>query len=113
MENAETIAVEVAYAVPEEQVIVALDVPQGTTLLQALQQSGLLERFPAIDTATMKAGIFGKLKKTDQELQAGDRVEVYRPLIADPKAVRKKRAAAGKRMKKGGGDFEPGDRKGD
>jgi putative ubiquitin-RnfH superfamily antitoxin RatB of RatAB toxin-antitoxin module len=106
MEDAETIAIEVAYAKPDEQVIIAIDVPLGTTLLQALEQSGLLERFPEIDTAKMKVGIFGKLKKTDQVLQAGDRVEVYRPLIADPKQVRKERAAAGKRMKKGGGDLE-------
>lgn len=107
MENAENIRVEVAYAKPGEQVLIALDVPVGSTLLQAVEHSGLLERFPEIDAAKMKAGIFGKLKKVDQVLQAGDRVEVYRPLIADPKKVRKERAAAGKRMKKGGGDLEP------
>jgi len=107
MANAENIAVEVAYARPDEQVILKLDVPAGSTLKQAVEQSGVLDRFAEIDVDTMKAGIFGKLKKADQVLQAGDRVEIYRPLIADPKAVRKQRAAAGKKMKKGGGPAEP------
>ena len=111
MAGAETIPVEVAYARPEEQVIIALDLPAGSTLRQAVEQSGLLDRFPDIDPDTMKAGIFGKLKKHDQVLQAGDRVEVYRPLIADPKEVRKRRAAEGKAMKKGAGagETQPGD----
>jgi len=103
MANAETIAVEVAHARPQEQVILRLELPVGSTLRQAVEQSGILERFPDIDPDSMKAGIFGKLKKPDQVLQAGDRVEIYRPLIADPKQVRKQRAAAGKQMKKGGG----------
>ena len=105
MENAEHISVEVAYAKPQEQLIVQLDVLPGTTLRQAIEQSGILERFPEIDLSQLKAGVFGKLKKLDQTLREGDRVEIYRPLIADPKEVRKQRAAAGKRMKKGGGDL--------
>jgi putative ubiquitin-RnfH superfamily antitoxin RatB of RatAB toxin-antitoxin module len=108
MADAETIAVEVAYARPEDQLIVRLELPAGSTLRQAVEKSGIRDRFPEIDPASMKAGIFGKLKKNDQVLQAGDRVEIYRPLIADPKAVRKQRAAQGKRMKKGGGDIETG-----
>ncbi len=106
MENAESIPVEVAYAKPEEQVILKLDVTPGTSLRQAIEQSGILERFPEIDLEKSRVGIFGKLKKADQVLQPGDRVEIYRPLIADPKKVRKERAAAGKRMKKGGGSME-------
>jgi len=106
MENAELIAVEVAYAKAEEQLILRLDVAPGTTLRQAIEQSGILDRFPEIDLTRLKAGVFGKLKKLDQTLREGDRVEIYRPLIADPKQVRKQRAAAGKRMKKGGGDLE-------
>ena len=105
MENAEHISVEVAYAKPEEQLILKLDVLPGTTLHQAIEQSGILERFPEIDLSQLKAGVFGKLKKLDQTLREGDRIEIYRPLIADPKEVRKQRAAAGKRMKKGGGDL--------
>jgi len=103
MANAEQISIEVAYAQPEEQVILKLDVAPDTTIQQAIEKSGVLERFPEIDPGTLKAGIFGKLKKLNQTLQQGDRVEIYRALIADPKQVRKERAAAGKRMKKGGG----------
>ena len=106
MENADQIAVEVAYAKPEEQLIIKLEVAAGTTLQQAIDQSGILDRFPEIDRAQLKAGVFGKLKKLDQALRDGDRVEIYRALIADPKVVRKQRAAAGKRMKRGGGDIE-------
>ena len=104
MENADPISVEVAYAKPDEQLVLRLDVAPGTTLRQAIEQSGILDRQPEIDLANLKVGIFGKLKKPDQVLCAGDRVEIYRPLIADPKQVRRERAAAGKRTKKGGGD---------
>ncbi|MGA7799258.1 MAG: RnfH family protein [Gammaproteobacteria bacterium] len=107
MESADRIAVEVAYACPDEQVIMALEVPAGTTLEQAVQQSGILERFPEIDLSSAKMGIFGKLNKRDYVLRPGDRVEIYRPLIADPKEIRKQRAAEGKRMKRGGGDIDP------
>jgi len=106
MANAEMITVEVAYARPDEQLILETELTAGSTLLQAVEQSGIIERFAEIDLRTMKVGIFGKLKKQDQVLQQGDRVEIYRPLIADPKQVRKERAAAGKRMKKGGGSLE-------
>jgi len=106
MENADLISIEVAYAKPEEQVILKLAVAPDTTIQQAIEQSGILERFPEIDPGKLKAGIFGKLKKLTQTLQQGDRLEIYRPLIADPKLVRKERAAAGKRMKKGGGSLD-------
>ena len=106
MENVELLKVEVAYALPDEQQIFALEVPPGTTALQAIERSGVLERFPDIDLGRQKIGIFGKLNKPDYVLRTGDRVEIYRPLIADPKEVRTQRAAEGKRMKKGGGDLE-------
>ncbi len=102
---ARTIEVEVAYAEPDIQLIVALEVQEGTTLRQAVELSGLVERFPGIDLEQGKFGIFGKVAKSDTVLKARDRVEIYRPLIADPKEVRKQRAAAGKQMKKGGGDM--------
>lgn len=98
--------VEVAYALPDTQVIVAVEVEEGATLRDAIERSGLLERFPEIDLEQGKFGIFGKVSKLDSALRARDRVEIYRPLIADPKEVRKQRAAAGKKMKKGGGDAE-------
>ncbi len=101
------IPVEVAYARPDEQLILRLEVPEGTTALQAIELSGIIRRFPEIDLDNLKLGIFGKLKKPNQVLAAGDRVEIYRPLIADPKEVRKQRAAQGKRTGKGGGDLKP------
>jgi len=97
----ERIEVEVAYARPDEQVILALKVAPGTTIEGAIRLSSVLERFPEIDLATNKVGVFGKLGRLDQALAAGDRVEIYRALIADPKEARKQRAAEGKAMKKG------------
>lgn len=105
MAGAEPIKVEVAYARPDRQVIVPLSVPAGTTVEQAILDSGILEQFPEIDLGKNKVGIFGKLTRLGQTLREGDRVEIYRPLIADPKEIRRQRAAAGKRMKKGGGDL--------
>lgn len=106
MEKSKTMQVEVAYALPEEQVIIPVEVEEGATLRSAIERSGLLERFPDIDLEKSKVGVFGKLSKLDNPLRARDRVEIYRPLIADPKEVRKKRAAEGKKMKKGGGEEE-------
>ena len=93
--------VEVAYAKLHEQALLELTVAAGTTAQQAIQRSGILERFPEIDLEQNKIGIFGKAVSLQTPLQEGDRVEIYRPLIADPKEQRKKRAAAGKEMKKG------------
>jgi len=95
--------VEVAYALPEEQVVIPLSVEGGTTLEQAIARSGVLEQFPDIDLGENKVGIFGKLAKRDTPLREGDRVEIYRPLIADPKEVRKQRAKQGKVMRRGAG----------
>lgn len=97
------IHVEVAYARPDRQVVLDLDVPEGTTAIDAIRQSGILSIFPEIDLEKQDIGIFGKLVRKDAVLREGDRVEIYRPLIADPKEVRRKRAAEGKRMKRGGG----------
>ena len=99
MVDAKTIQVEVAYARPDEQIIIPVAVPEGTTLAQAIELSRIQERFPEIDLSTAKVGIFSKLSKPSAMLRAGDRVEIYRPLIADPKAVRKQRATEGKRSK--------------
>jgi uncharacterized protein len=89
------IDVEVAYANPEQQVIVALKMPEGATVEQAIQASGLLSRFPEIDGADLKAGIFGSVCKLDQSVRQADRVEIYRPLIHDPKEARRQRAVKG------------------
>lgn len=103
------ILVEVAYALPTQQLIVELMVPEGTTAEQAVQQSGIMQKFPEIDLTQNKLGIFGKLVKADTALRERDRVEIYRALIADPKEVRRQRAAEGKIMKKGGGDLPAGE----
>lgn len=103
---AETIHVEVVYARPERQEIASLDLPLGSTVGQAIEASGLLVKHPEIDLARNKLGIYAKLAKVDTALRDRDRVEIYRPLIADPKEVRKQRAAEGKTMKKGGGSSD-------
>ena len=100
-----TVKVEVLYALPHEQTLLNVEVPQGTTLVDAIKISGIMDKYPDIDLASNKLGIFGKLSKPDVVLRDRDRVEIYRPLIADPKEVRKKRAEEGKAMKKGGGDL--------
>lgn len=100
----DTIRIEVAYARPERQLILALEVPAGTTALEAAKLSGIEEQFPEIDLASQRLGIFGKLCKPDRPLNAGDRVEIYRPLLVDPRVARRELAAAGKSMGKGGKD---------
>jgi hypothetical protein len=87
------IAIEVAYATSEQQALIALDMPEGVTVEQAIRASGLLARFPEIDGADIKVGIFGSVCKLDQPLKQGDRVEIYRPLRHDPKEARRQRAA--------------------
>jgi len=98
------IKVEVAFAREDTQQILDFMVNEGTTIEQAVEQSGILALFPEIDLSVNKVGIFGKLGKKTAALKEGDRIEIYRPLIADPKEVRRKREADGKKMKKGGGD---------
>ncbi len=103
---AEQINVEVVYALADTQELARLSLPQGSTALQAVEASGLLTKYPEIDLKRNKIGVYAKLAKADTVLRDRDRVEIYRPLIADPKEVRKQRAAEGKAMKKGGGDAE-------
>ncbi|MFW2132716.1 RnfH family protein [Ectothiorhodospira haloalkaliphila] len=85
--------VEVAYARPEKQVVLEVSLPEGATVEQAIQESGILDQCPEVDLASNKVGVYGKLAKLNAPLRDRDRVEIYRPLIADPKAVRKQRAA--------------------
>ena len=99
MTEADKIPVEVAYALPDKQEIVMLEVQPGTTAAQPAAQSGIEKQFPGLQLEGAKLGIFGKAIKSDHVLHAGDRVEIYRPLIADPKEVRKKRAAEAKQKR--------------
>jgi putative ubiquitin-RnfH superfamily antitoxin RatB of RatAB toxin-antitoxin module len=102
MADDERIPVEVAYGRADEQVILDIKVPIGTTVEQAIHLSGILDNFPEINLEENKVGVFGKLVGLQDALRPRDRVEIYRPLIADPKEIRRRRAAQGKPMKKGG-----------
>jgi uncharacterized protein len=102
----EKINIEVVYALPDEQILLKRSVPSGSTVAEAIQASGVLDKHPEIDLADNKLGIFGKLTKADAVVRDKDRIEIYRPLIADPTEVRRKRAEEGKVMKKGGGAAE-------
>lgn len=102
----EKMKIEVIYPLPEKQDIFLTEVPAGSTVRQAIEASGILRKFPEIDLGKNKLGVFSKLVKPDALLRDRDRVEIYRPLIADPKLVRKQRAAEGKVMKKGAGELE-------
>ena len=99
MADFDLITVEVAYALPHQQKIIALLVEPGTTAFAAAERSGIVKIFPEIDLDNAKMGIFGQTLGTkglgaakDHVLQSGDRVEIYRPLTADPKDARRKRA---------------------
>ena len=96
-----TMVVEVAYALPHKQKIVTLNVPEGTSMLDAVRLSGMDQHFPELDLESAPLGIFGKAvpKPAERVLQSGERGEIYRPLIADPKEVRKQRAAKAKAAK--------------
>ena len=88
---AETFNVEVCYASGAVQFLRALRVPVGTTIEQAIALSGLLQQTPEVDLATMQVGIYARKKTLDTVLREHDRVEIYRPLIADPKNARRRR----------------------
>jgi len=86
------IAVEVVYALPEKQYQLAVKLAEGSTVEQAIQASGVLELRRDIDLSENKVGIFSRPVKLGDEVQDGDRIEIYRPLIADPKELRRQRA---------------------
>jgi len=97
----QAIAIEVVYARADKQELLRLTVPRGTTVRAAALQSGMDAHFPELDLAAAPLGIFGKAvaKPDEQVLEEGERVEIYRPLIADPKEVRKQRAAKAAKSK--------------
>lgn len=107
--NGGAIQVEVVYALPAVQPLMRVALVEGATVGDAVRASGLLEAYPDIDLAKNKVGIFSKLVKLDEKVRDRDRVEIYRPLLADPKEVRRKRAEEGKVTKKGGGDAPTGE----
>jgi len=92
----EPFAVDVIYALPKQQKIISVMVKPGCTFIEAVKQSDICAFFPQIDLATVKLGVFSRQAKHDEVLLPGQRVEIYRPLIADPKDVRRKRAEKAK-----------------
>jgi putative ubiquitin-RnfH superfamily antitoxin RatB of RatAB toxin-antitoxin module len=96
------ILIEVAYALPQKQIIIPIKIKAGVTAEEAINASGIIKKFPEIDLKINQIGIFGKLTQLDHVMRERDRIEIYRPLIADPKEIRRQRAAEGKVMKKGG-----------
>lgn len=85
------IAIRVAYATREEQVIIELSVAEGTTIQEAIQRSGILNRYPDIDLRSQGVGVFGQARTLGYCPRSGDRIEIYRPLVLDPKEARRKR----------------------
>ena len=96
----EEIAVEVCYARADVQAVSTVKIAAGATVAEAVRRSGLLERFPEIDLKMNAVGVFGKKVGLDRPLSDGERVEIYRPLVADPKEVRRKLAAQGRTLGK-------------
>ncbi|NOQ93114.1 MAG: RnfH family protein [Methylophaga sp.] len=92
MELINPITIEVAYALPDEQVILSLEVAEDCLVEDAIRRSGILDTYPQIDLSTDKVGIFGKMCKLNASLRNKDRIEIYRKLIADPKESRRQKA---------------------
>ena len=86
------ITVAVAYALPQQQTVIDVQVPVGTTALDAVRASGILQRYPELDAQTLALGVFGTAVPHDRVVNAGDRVEIYRPMQRDPIAARRRRA---------------------
>ena len=84
----------IAYALPHRQAWINVEMPEGATIKDAIDRSGILKQFPAIDLALQKVGIFGKVSKLDAVISDGDRVEIYRPITCDPKTVPRKAKGA-------------------
>ncbi|GLS91258.1 UPF0125 protein [Psychromonas marina] len=87
------IEIEVVYGLPHKQVLLSLPVPKGSTIEESIKLSGIIGHFPEIIPGEATVGIFSRPEKLDTIVKAGDRIEIYRPLTADPKEMRKLRAA--------------------
>ncbi|MEM7081826.1 MAG: RnfH family protein [Pseudomonadota bacterium] len=105
MSESTMVRCELVFATPERQVLLSLTVPEGTTAIELVHQSPLAAEFPEVDFSAPPLGVFAQRVATDYIVQEGDRVEVYRPLTADPKDVRRALAASGLTM--GKRDDEP------
>ena len=97
--ESDMIHVEVVYALPQEQHVFRLDVTPDTTVETIIRQSGVLERYPEIDLDKNKVGVYSRNVRLDATVRDKDRIEIYRPLLADPKEIRRKRAEQAKAAK--------------
>jgi putative ubiquitin-RnfH superfamily antitoxin RatB of RatAB toxin-antitoxin module len=88
------VSVEVVYALPDRQVVVSVDVEPGTTVREVIERSGILRDCPEIDLQRLRVGTFGRLRALEEAVAPGERIEIYRPLPADPKEMRRRRAKA-------------------
>jgi len=94
-----SIRVEVVYALRDEQFMIELELEEGATVREAVERSGILQRYPAMNLEGTPLGIFGRIAGLETRLRDGDRVEIYRALLADPKAARRSRTKSGKRKR--------------
>lgn len=99
MSEGDLIQIEVAYALPSEQLILKLDVSPGTSVREAIERSGILRRFVDIDLERNRVGRWSHVVALDDTVRAGDRIEIYRGLVADPKEMRRQRAAEAKKAR--------------
>lgn len=99
METNKKLTVEVAYALPEKQCILSVEVEEGSTIADVIQRSGIFEIFPGLENNYQQVGIFGKKRELSDKVQQGDRIEIYRPLIRDPKETRRLKAKKTPRKK--------------
>ena len=98
MASANAVNVEVVYARAHRQIVIAVTVPADATIERAIRDSGMLARFPEIDLVRQAVGVYGTRVAVTDTVRAGDRIEIYRPLQADPKEARRRRAARGRRL---------------
>ena len=98
MASDRAITVEVVYATPAQQFVITVRAPIGSTAREVISTAGILQRFPDIDLSVNKIGVFSRLIDLDTVVTEGDRIEIYRPLTADPKAARRRLAEQGKTM---------------
>jgi putative ubiquitin-RnfH superfamily antitoxin RatB of RatAB toxin-antitoxin module len=94
-----TMQVQVVYALPERQLVLRIDLQPGSTVRTAIEVSGILERFPEINLSMNVVGVFGTVCKPDRVLDPDDRVEIYRPLVNDPKETRRERAETARKKR--------------
>lgn len=96
------LSLEVVYALAREQRVLRVRVPRGASLRQAIERSGLLNAYPEIDLARNRIGSFGRLRDPDEPAREGDRIEIYRPLVLDPRERRRHAARKGARARRDG-----------